>query len=106
MDLERIAYELQRYLRRKAPYDTGNLHNSIEPVQVSNNEWQVTIGGEPAPYAVYTNEPWISPRWKGKQNPNEGWIDRALDDFVISLASRLGGHITFEKAPKEESNDD
>ena len=75
-------------------------------MQVSKDEWQVTIGNENAPYAVYTNEPWIAPRWGGKPNPNEGWIDRAVEDFVKQLAGRYGGSISTEKTKKEDSESD
>ena len=44
-----------------------------------------------APYVFYTNEPWTSPRWHGKKNPNEGWWDRMMDDFYNKLAELLGG---------------
>ena len=31
-----------------------------------------------APYMPYTNEPWISPKWNGKKNPNEAWWQDAV----------------------------
>lgn len=44
-------------------------------------------------YAKYTNEPWISPYWRGKQNPNEGWFQRAALAYAEALATALGGTI-------------
>lgn len=62
-----------------SPKDTGNLSmNAIRSV-FEDGMWQVVIGGEVAPYAPYTNEPWISPRWKGKENPNLHWVQDAIE---------------------------
>lgn len=36
----------------------------------------------------YTNEPWISPKWHGKKNPNEGWFDRTAD-YIASEFARI-----------------
>lgn len=46
-----------------------------------------------APYVPYTNEPWISPRWHGKKNPNEGWWQRFVEEFNTRLANKLHGVI-------------
>lgn len=37
------------------------------------------------PYVVYTNEKWISPKWKGAKNPNENWFD----NVALLLAQEL-----------------
>lgn len=44
-----------------------------------------------APYVFYTNEPWTSPRWHGKKNPNEGWWNTAMGTFYSKLEEYLGG---------------
>lgn len=44
-----------------------------------------------APYMPYTNEPWLSPRWNGKQNPNEGWWNDSIEFIVQYIGKRLGG---------------
>lgn len=73
------ALILETSCRIYAPKDTGNLSiNAIKSVY-EDGMWQVVIGGELAPYAVYTNEAWISEKWKGAQNPNEGWIQNAIE---------------------------
>ena len=105
LDLDRIAADLQYYLRRNSPYDTGNMAEQIRVQRVSDTEIQVLIGGAPAPYAVYTNEPWISPYWRGKPNPNEGWIDKALDGFTIWLANKLNGEVTTISGEEGEDNE-
>lgn len=79
---------------QQTPIDTGNLrHNAKMFRAVSANEIEIGIDGSIAPYMVYTNEPWISPRWKGKENPNEGWFDVAARSFADELAKRLGGTV-------------
>lgn len=77
-------------LRVHCPYDTGMLSKSIE--QTSDFS-AVLIGGENAPYAIYTNESWslFNPPLQGKTNPNEGWIDMALQEAIPHIRSALEG---------------
>lgn len=49
----------------------------------------VYVGNKQAYYMPYTNEKWISPRWKGKQNPNYRWWDKSIDD-VVELCKKKG----------------
>lgn len=62
-------------LKVAAPKRTGNL--SINAINVVNDgdTWAVVVGGELAPYAVYTNEPWLN---RPGVNPNQGWIETAI----------------------------
>lgn len=46
-----------------------------------------------APYVPYTNEPWLSPYWRGKKNPNQGWWQRFVNEFMRRLAEELKGEI-------------
>jgi len=67
-------------LKINCPKKTGNLslfgiRKAFNPMTM---QWEIVIGAEPAPYAPYTNEPWISPRWHGKQNPHENWIQNTI----------------------------
>ena len=76
------------------PEDTGNMRYNAKFIrQVSENEIEIGIDGEIAPYMVYTNEPWISPKWKGAENPNEYWFDLAARSFADELARRLGANV-------------
>ena len=54
---------------------------------------RVWIDKEIAPYVYYTNEPWVSPRWHGKKNPNEGWWDTLAKTFAQKVAQYLGGEL-------------
>jgi hypothetical protein len=94
--LEQASKYLQQVLKVFAPKDTGNLSlNAIRVVQVEPNKWQIIIGGEIAPYAVYTNAEWVAERWAGKRNPNEGWVNRAIESAKPVLISILSGAITL-----------
>jgi hypothetical protein len=94
--LEQASKYLQQVLKVFAPKDTGNLSlNAIRVVQVEPNKWQIIIGGEIAPYAVFTNAEWVAPRWGGSRNPNEGWVNRAIESAKPVLISILSGAITL-----------
>lgn len=42
----------------------------------------VYVGNKQAYYMPYTNEEWISPKWKGAKNPNLKWWDKSVNDIV------------------------
>lgn len=88
MDLVYEALKiLKLVLQARAPYDTGNLAlNSIRIVQNT-----VVIGGEIAEYAIFTNEPWS----KGK-NPNESWVQRAIQEAKPLIQMTLNGRYSME----------
>lgn len=76
---------------------TGNMAlNSLQyDVQYIGKEIHIKIYMDEgvAPYVVYTNEPWLSPYWNGKQNPNEGWWDKFVKELNERIARKLGGEI-------------
>ena len=79
-----MAYNvLVMALKSVCPYRTGNLERNGIRVKIDNGTMCVEIGHDTSKvlgeYAVYTNEPWISPKWGGKQNPNQGWIERGIE---------------------------
>lgn len=81
---------LKLVLQANAPYDTGNL--ALNSIRIVGNA--VYIGGEIADYAVYTNEPWINKG--GAKNPNEGWVERAIQEAIPILQRTLSGKATLE----------
>lgn len=86
-------------LQAASPYDTGNLrYNAIKLESIGKNEWKLYIDENIAPYAKYTNEPWIKPRGKYKQNvphnPNEGWFDEEIRYILLYLEIMLNGKLT------------
>ena len=81
-------------MRENAPFDTGNLRDlGIWMDKTGKNEFTIFIGGTEAPYAVYTNEAWVAPYWKGKKNPNEHWIDKAVKGIVDDICGMTGGRL-------------
>ena len=79
------------------PTDTGNMAYNALQYRVDGDQFIVWIDcdkvGGIAPYAPYTNEPWLSPKWNGKQNPNEGWWQRFVEEFTRRLALKLRGEV-------------
>ena len=72
---------------------TGNLkYNSLKVLKVPNGVY-IYVNENIAPYMPYTNERWISPRWKGAQNPNEKWWEKMTEKFIEDLATELGGKV-------------
>lgn len=93
-DRNKFALEyLVGVLKVFCPKDTFKLVNN--GIVIVNSEY-IGIGGENAPYAVYTNEKWEDERWGGKQNPNEGWIQRAIDSAQEFLKQLYSGTISKE----------
>ena len=63
---------------------------------LDENTCRIYIDERIAPYMPYTNEPWVSSYWKGKQNPNLYWFDQAVFDILSLLEQEAGG--TAERA--------
>ena len=97
-----ISREALRMVKARCPVDTRNLiDHGINLVYKSKTSSEITIGGAKAPYAVYTNEKWVAPRWKGAHNPNENWIDKSVDDIVQRIVIMTGGRLEMTKGKDE-----
>ncbi len=72
---------------------SGNMALNALRIRVTGDVVDVFIDEEIAPYAVYTDEPWTSEKWKVKQNPNEGWWERFCEEFARRLAKKLRGKL-------------
>lgn len=77
------------------PYDTGNMALNSLVYEVTADGLKIGVDSVIAPYAPYTEYPWISPKWHGKKNPNEGWWERFREEFARRLAARLGGKVIY-----------
>ena len=76
------------------PKDTLNLcTHGINTKKTGVEKYEIAIGGPNAYYAVFTNEVWVAPRWNGKKNPNEHWIDKTVEDFVDFICEQTGGEL-------------
>jgi len=51
----------------------------------------VYAGSEQAYYMPYTNEKWVSPKWKGAINPNMYWWDKSIQDIANYDLKANGG---------------
>lgn len=94
-----LAYKALGYIRAKSPIHTGNLrYNAIRVRSISPTIAEVYVSWTPedgaiAPYMPYTNEVWISPRWHGKKNPNEGWWNGACEYAMKRIADESNGKV-------------
>lgn len=74
---------------------TGNMaFNATKLEFITDKEADIYVDEKIAPYVPYTNEKWISPKWKGHKNPNEGWFDRMAEYVATELAKKFKGTIT------------
>lgn len=87
-----VALLLHTALVANAPKDTWNLALDAIRIVQENGAWYILIGGEIAPYAVFTNEPWE----KGK-NPNEGWIEKTIEECMPAIKQIMSGTITQDE---------
>ena len=91
--LEQAVDYLVIWLKIRAPKKSGNLSiNAIKKVWNSMLQtWDIVIGGELAPYAVFTNEVWIN---RPGVNPNQGWIQQTCIEAKPVLQAILSGTMT------------
>lgn len=102
---DRVFLEAVEELKKRTPYRTGNLRDSIRYRWVAENKFVIYIEvgdteafvkGQKfikgiAPYTPFTNEMWISPRWNGKKNPNENWWNDAVEFIIGYIARKFKG---------------
>ena len=72
---------------------TGNMAFNALQYEVHGNQFIIGIEDSKAPYAPYTEYPWISPMRRGKKNPNEGWWERFREELAHRLAAKLKGDV-------------
>jgi len=79
------------------PVRTGNLVSN--GITMKSDGSEIYVGGDLAPYAIYTNENWdiFAPPLQGHTNPNERWIDKAIQEAVPLIKSALSGGISEEE---------
>jgi hypothetical protein len=81
-----IENAVWQIFKSQAPTRTGVLRNQI---RVERTEQGFNIISD-IYYMPFTNEPWISPRWRGRANPNEKWWDEAYKLALQFLSSVYG----------------
>lgn len=95
-----MCYFAYMQMKDQAPFDTGNLYNSIKFTMYKSGKTAKIYVSAQAPYMPYTNEPWVSSYWKGKKNPNLYWWDNAITGVFMYLARTFGGDIERVSTPK------
>lgn len=75
------------------PRDTGNMAFNALTININGDTIDIFVNPNIAPYVPYTNEPWLSPKWHGAQNPNQGWWQRFAEEFAKRLATKLRGDL-------------
>lgn len=95
-EFQRFCESLFQGTKRITPIDTGNMrYNAVKIVYTDGgNECHIYVDEAIAPYVFYTNEPWISPKWHGKKNPNEGWLDNGAQIIDERIRQRLGAKLS------------
>lgn len=80
--------EAKLLIQTQAPVRSGYLMRSIK-VRTIPNGWEIYVD-KAVYYMPYTEEEWISPRWRGRNNPNEAWFKMAVDLVAKLFAYKLG----------------
>lgn len=75
---------------------TGNLKYNGIRIEKINNGYKIYIDENIAPYMPFTNEEWVSPKWKGAKNPNEKWFDKVALSMVQVIAERYKAYINIK----------
>ena len=92
----KVATLLCTALKAACPFRSGNLASTIHVAQDPDGLY-VVIGNENIDYAAATNEPWISPKWNGKKNPNEGWVENTIKKYENNIKAIFQGEMTEEE---------
>lgn len=81
-----IAAQIRRIFLANAPERKGGLKRQIR-VEVEGNILRVISD---IYYMPYTEEKWISKQWRGRENPNEAWFRKSVEQSIDFL-SRIYG---------------
>ena len=79
-----------KILKRRAPYDTGNLAYNAIKYRIEGKNLVIYVDEEVAPYMACTNERWVN---RPGKNPNEKWWQEAIEFIIKYLAQELKGDL-------------
>lgn len=80
---------------------TGNMAFNAARMRFNGADiCRIYIDDRIAPYLPYTIKPWISPRWKGHKNPNEGWFGRSARIIAENVAHKTNGVMSKRRNKK------
>lgn len=83
---ERLKTAIFAGLEVGQPRRTGTLLSSWERTTIDKGE-QVR---NTTPYMVYTHEHWVSPQWRGRENPNLKWVEKKIETVLESFSGSIG----------------
>jgi len=75
-----------------APIVTGALEGRI---YIEYTEYGFNIVSD-IYYMPYTEERWLSAKWRGRENPNEGWFREANEQAMRFLSNLIGKELKRE----------
>lgn len=79
--------------KSQAPMKSGALKGQIRVVKTETG-FDIISDIE---YMPYTTEKWVSPRWRGRENPNLRWWDEAYEIALRFLSSVYGKEFKREQ---------
>lgn len=85
--LERIVMPSLMIVQSSTPYRSGTLARAWK-VRMLSNGFEIYNNTE---YLPYVNEKWVSPRWRGRANYNEGFVQKITGQVAEFVASQVGG---------------
>lgn len=87
-----VKYYINTY-GNKQRGSTGNMaYNALQSrLKTLKTKYvaEIYIDDKIAPYVYYTNERWLSPKWKGHKNPNENWVMKGANRIALMIANEL-----------------
>lgn len=99
-----------KIVKKHTPVDTGNLKfNAVRIKYISANKIVILVDQDIAPYMVYTNEPWISPKWHGKKNPNQAWWNNVIPlivDYINKQVNNIPLRTRKSNKQRQKTNKD
>ena len=77
---------------------TGNMaFNASKLTAYKPGQMIIYVDENIAPYVPYTVEKWVSPFWKGKKNPNEGWFKRSSNIIARAVSRNYNGVLRIKE---------
>lgn len=87
-----ISNRLLEHIRRKTPYDTGNLRNKATLINQENpGEHRIYVDSNIAPYFKYVNN--YARMRNGGVNKNHKYFQNAVNEAVAELAASIKGEV-------------
>lgn len=99
----RLANACMTITRSFCPVASGTLVNDALKLEYGDGYFRLYVDENVAPYMPYTNEPWISPKWRGRKNPNLYWFDAAVEACMAMLEADLHGVVRKADHPTEDA---